>query len=389
MKPNPTNDIKVFVEDKLVTDKGFRIKYSLTVNDAHFRPAIDVLIRKYFIREEGNSIELSHDVLVPLILTDRNKRMAADARAKANRKAWDIAAIGMLLILLASGLVYGRIISDARKLKGILENKNDSLKKAIVRDSVRAQYWEDSVSKQKNLGKAKELMQNNPQIKDLMALLTKDSTKIANWLDSINKANEESMRLKKRSFELQKAINQIRERDSLYRIKIADRVRASTLRLMSRQRDTVMYQPRHMMLPHAKEIYIRDTIYIIKKQIIRDTVKVQECLNNTLTGHLYNSFSKDKGAISHIRIYFIPFKSQNRKIIRESSYFEIATNEEKLKNAQQSASVITDNEGNFSIKDLPPGKYLAKICTFYGGYYIFKKKANTNEIVEWNSSPPY
>ena len=42
--------------------------------DEKIKPGIEVLKRKYFLRDDGKSVELSHDVLAPLIKSDREQR---------------------------------------------------------------------------------------------------------------------------------------------------------------------------------------------------------------------------------------------------------------------------------------------------------------------------
>ena len=80
----PVNE---FVEDKLITDEGYRIKYVMTSADEKVRPGIEVLKAKYFVRDDGKSVELTHDVLTPLIKNDREERRKAVAMAAAKKKA--------------------------------------------------------------------------------------------------------------------------------------------------------------------------------------------------------------------------------------------------------------------------------------------------------------
>ena len=48
----------IFLEDKLITDEGFRTKYAINDIDKTLLPGIDVLKRKYFVREDGKSERL-------------------------------------------------------------------------------------------------------------------------------------------------------------------------------------------------------------------------------------------------------------------------------------------------------------------------------------------
>jgi hypothetical protein len=92
--------VREFLEDKLITTEGFRTKYNLSEKDNYIRPGLGVLQSKYFIREDDNVIELTHDVLAPYIKTDREKRRNRFALATQLRKAvkW------FLIILLLAAL---------------------------------------------------------------------------------------------------------------------------------------------------------------------------------------------------------------------------------------------------------------------------------------------
>ena len=59
---NGSKLLNEFVEDKLITDEGYRTKYGWNELDKNLLPGVEVLKRKYFLRDDGNSIELSHDV---------------------------------------------------------------------------------------------------------------------------------------------------------------------------------------------------------------------------------------------------------------------------------------------------------------------------------------
>ena len=86
-----SNHIKEFIEDNLITDEGYRTRYITSKIDKAILPGMTLLTRKYYLREEGESVELTHDVIVSLVKGDREKRRKAlallEAKRKANRKA--------------------------------------------------------------------------------------------------------------------------------------------------------------------------------------------------------------------------------------------------------------------------------------------------------------
>ena len=45
-------------------------------------------------------------------------------------------------------------------------------------------------------------------------------------------------------------------------------------------------------------------------------------------------------------------------------------------------------DGVYKFYDVQPGKYLVKICTYYGGYYSLTKSAPGNQEVKYEASPP-
>lgn len=99
--PTTAKPVNEFVEDKLITDEGYRSKYALTEQDEKIKPGIEVLKTKYFVRDDGKSIELTHDVLTPLIKRDREDRRKgwamAVAKKKANKRALRIILLALLI----------------------------------------------------------------------------------------------------------------------------------------------------------------------------------------------------------------------------------------------------------------------------------------------------
>ena len=138
----PVNE---FLEDNLITDEGYRSKYSTSEIDKSLLPGIDVLKRKYFIREDGKSIELTHDVLAPIILSDREARRkeiaAAAARKRANKRA---VIIVILALVVAAGIWYliaGKAVNDkneaiAKRVEILKEITKDSISLAGIKDSI-------------------------------------------------------------------------------------------------------------------------------------------------------------------------------------------------------------------------------------------------------------
>src|SRR6185436_15814961 len=81
------NLVKIFIEEKLITSEGYRTRYNLGASDEILKPGINILTSKYLIREDDNVVELTHDVLAPIIKTDREKRRKETALKDVRKKA--------------------------------------------------------------------------------------------------------------------------------------------------------------------------------------------------------------------------------------------------------------------------------------------------------------
>jgi len=135
------NLIKEFIEEKLITTQGYRTKYHLTAHEETLKPGIYILTARYLVREDDNVVELSHDVLAPIIKTDREKRRseleAVAARQRARRKAiklilWAllIAGAAFAISTILSTRAYNAMVDSLEK-KGAAENAILSLNKQI------------------------------------------------------------------------------------------------------------------------------------------------------------------------------------------------------------------------------------------------------------------
>ncbi len=139
--------LQEFIEDNLVTDDGFRTRYIIHKIETALKPGINLLTGKYFIREEGDTIELTHDVIVALVTADRDKRRKALAVAEADRRAKRrVFFISILAILLAiaswlyitheASVKNDQLLATNESLtttNDSLSAKNDSLKDDIAK----------------------------------------------------------------------------------------------------------------------------------------------------------------------------------------------------------------------------------------------------------------
>ena len=147
---NSSKPVNEFVEDKLITDEGYRTKYGLNEIDNNLLPGIEVLKRKYFLRDDGNTIELSHDVLTPLIKDDREQRRKeialAAARAKAKKRAVKIITGSLIFSIIAAAAIWFFTTKTAFKAKDEAEKETVVIKQNITRDSIKLDSVKQRIS---------------------------------------------------------------------------------------------------------------------------------------------------------------------------------------------------------------------------------------------------
>ena len=406
----PVNE---FVEDKLITDEGFRAKYSLTRQDEQVRPGIDILALKYFLRNDGKSVELTHDVLTPLIKTDREKRRKDIAFAAARKKARKRALIIIISALLISAAVawgiWSYITKEAKQAKkeAIQDRKNafDSTQKLIgqlTHDSIKLKSIQDSI-KILSKGKDTDPKSDTPltpaekntydsTLKELQKQYADvkkqyDDLKIAKAaLDNINsrldarvnsfagyqnKTESETNELKKNIG----ALSKLKHDDSIEFKKDMQRLRGD-YDLLKRNFDEYKLQ---FPVTHIDPVNISTKIPSTRPPVVPDT--------NGLQLNLYYSTAKNMPIPGNLKIYLIPDSSYNKKIIREAMLYEIRCNE-NIGNAKNIQTAIFSSK-KYLFPNVPPGKYFIKICAYYGGYYFVTKKGIGNETTsKLDLSPP-
>jgi hypothetical protein len=117
--------VRTFIEDRLLTASGFR--NSCALDDALScpgvtQPVLDELVNSrllaYEDRHRVRRVEITHDVLAPVIRTSRDSRISREALAKAERQKAEAQAkeraarkqlivVGILLILAVAAAIYG------------------------------------------------------------------------------------------------------------------------------------------------------------------------------------------------------------------------------------------------------------------------------------------
>lgn len=189
-----TAAVKEFIEDNLITEEGFRTKYDEKEIPAGVTPGIKTLQQKYFIRQEGKCIELTHDVIATIVKSDRDKRRTAVAVAYANARAKKrsmriiagAVAIG-LIAWGASAVVSKMQIDDAEQQ---VASAKDTLNRLMqVRDSIKNSPLPVRVpekAKDEEAGK-KQLASLTQTISELRTTIVEDSVAFANFRKEANR----------------------------------------------------------------------------------------------------------------------------------------------------------------------------------------------------------
>jgi hypothetical protein len=146
------NPVQKFIEERLINEEGYRTKFASGEIGSDLKPGIDLLQHKYFIREEGPAIELTHDVIAAVAKDDRDRRRKKAAQlhanARAKRKALRIFAIAAGLALItwvASAFIIKREVDTAKDEVKIAGQKADSLYKQIQLEDAQLRLLTDSI----------------------------------------------------------------------------------------------------------------------------------------------------------------------------------------------------------------------------------------------------
>ena len=404
--------VNVFVEDKLITDEGYRSKYAVIEIEEKIKPGVEVLKRKYFLREDANSIELTHDVLVPLIKTDREtrrKKIAVEAaRKRANRRALFIIILSAIAAIFIWYFIAGKAIQDKKDAIQYRNNALDSTQKLIgqlKQDSIKLKSIQDSIKNLRN-GKKTDpksdtshltpaeknkydstLMELQKQyanikkqyddLKDAKAALDNINGKLNARVNSLSgdqsKTESENNELKKNIG----ALSKLKHDDSIEFKKDMQRLRGD-YDLLKRIFDEykLKYPPIPRPDPNPYPPYPPPN----------PTPDVPE--TNGLQLNLYYSTPKNKRVPGNLKIYLIPDSSYNKKIIRKAMLYEIRCDELQLDSAK-GKQIATFANKKYSFHNVVPGKYFIKICAYYGGYYPFTKKVFGNTTTQpLDLSPP-
>jgi predicted nuclease with TOPRIM domain len=407
-KSKPVNE---FVEDKLITNEGYRTKYVLNEQDDKIKPGIEVLKRKYFLRDDGKSIELSHDVLAPLIKDDREQRRKeiafATARVKAKKRAVKIIIGSLIFSILVAGAIWFFTTKKARKDQAEAEKQTVIIKQNIEKDSIKL----DSVKKRINFlvvdkndtNQVPALLKENILLDSTIKTLNQKVKELSDEL-AANKNSSDSMNNQlHQNVEALAKLQYDKNDDSIAFEKKYTQLNTNYTQLTasnaqlttSNTQLTANYNSLKSDLDNSKNDYNAlknkydklngdydllnknyNTLKESKAPPVQNTQSSAAADDNNLQLNLYSS--KNENIPNNLVIYLIPDVSANKKIIKDSKVYDNHYDFTNLNKAQGVKKAIFD--GNvYSFPDVAPGDYFIKICANFGPYKSVTKKAVGDE----------
>lgn len=379
----PVND---FLEDKLITDEGYRTKYSINEIDRTLLPGIEVLKRKYFVREDGKSVELTHDVLAPIIKDDREERRKLFAEKEAKKRANKrFLVIGIIAVLAAVAIwiaIAGKAVHD----------KNEAVtQKAQIEEQIKATT--DSLnSLQDSIGSLRKSLNNgryasnsrnaNSQSDNLQSVFA-DSLKMDSLQNRFAEINSQRSQLK----------NEIALQDAQI-AELLDNKKASAL-LSDQAKSSIEFLQRRVTFDSIKLLDLQQAYAKLSLEFQDYRRKHPELIRpkpviahpeDTNSLKLKVSFEAGKAVPKNLLIYLLPEIKANEKLIKRSKAYEIGC-DPKIENAK-GKKIAEFVNGLYVFYDVPPGKYFLKVCGYYGGYQEYTKTKNGNVNINFDASPP-
>lgn len=401
------NLIKVFVEEKLITTEGYRTRYNLSAGDEALKPGINVLTTKYFIREDDNVVELTHDVLAPIIKSDREQRRKEIATTIERKRARKRALLLLLITFFAAAITYYFVTKKAKadRTTAKQEAAAATLEKRLVTDSVNniRKNMQDSIKVYDKIIKEKKGLLTT--LRDAGIIKTDSSgtdvvdtskiQQISRDLALISKLKKDTeMALRNENEKLRSQLNEKEiELDRLIKLQGISTPAPESNKNITELKNQITalkiklddIQPRYELIKKENDALKieRNT----QRKTIDSLLKLVGNVN--LLGKLYyqnDGISQVKPA--NIPLYLIA-KNKNRRIINNASVYEISCYDKELNGAKASFKTVTDANGNYAFRNIPEGEYLLKICTYYGGFYNIKITDSKKRLERnFDASPP-
>ena len=441
-KKVPGNRVKKFLEENLITSEGYRNKYNLGGNDETLRPAINELNSRYFLREDDNAVELTHDVVAPIIKTDREKRKKDEAFAKLKKRVAIIAALLLLIgfgalaiftnestkaIKAKNNAIDSLRITEAatdlskkemRKFDSLLVYKKDSLETAVInkwknKDSSAAQIarLKNEINRLDSIIKSGYIPENidsnvAAQLKKLegqVQVLKNDSIKLADTIaDKDARLKEidikkielenELKKEKKKSISIQEELD--KKKIELTTLGKANNELSQNNNQLSNLKTEL--EGRTKKLEQDLALSARQ-IADLKQQV--EAAKKNQLANlnasSTFPGNLriqvYDKSGEFKTPITKdtFFVYIIPNNVANKDILEKNKNILLTKDCEEFNNLIQNLAGWQKayyKDGYYYFHDvIQNGKYKIKICNILDGYFNLSMPSPSGEVYWWQN----
>lgn len=393
------NFVKEFVEDKLITSQGYRIKYNLGANDDMLKPGINVLAAKYFIREDDNAVELTHDVLAPIIKTDREKRRKEIERVAYRKKVIKRALIWIIPLLLIAGVVFAILSYKSRQAQLALEKfenamvfKKDSLEQEflkkhppgtqVINGKEPMIYLKDTSLNRQIADLKKDTLAKHFRIQELESEIAKLKAEKQLLEDNLSKKAAEIKILVRDTTILRETI-QIDKVIISTKTKDYDDLKTKYDKLQS---DYKKLWDQYTELLKRDSTERKNTAASIRNIQFPPspcpTIDTKNCLQLAI---YYTKDQKYHPGVNpeNINIYLIPNNDSNTRVIKRAKSYDFYNyNEPELQKAKGSKRAIYC-DGTYYFSNVIPGKYLVKVCTLYGAFKEFNiVKGNERLVID-------
>ena len=393
-----TNPVNEFLEDRLITDEGYRNKYALTERDGKLKPGIEVLKRKYFLRDDGKSVELTHDVLTPMIKNDREKRRKEiavfAARKKARKRATQIITGALVFSALIAGIIWYFTTKKALQDKAIAEKQTVIIKQNIVKDSIKLDSVKtriNDLSVNKNdSGKIFSLLKQNIQFDSTIKTLNQEVKELngelvnaKNSSDSIKNGFVKNMETlsKLKYVDSITSVNDMAQLNNKYTLlntgnaTLTNDYNNLKNDLATSKNANTALQNNYDNLKRDYDLLNRNFNNYKESQAApaNNTPPPPPVDNNSLQVNLYSS--KNEKVPDNVTIYLIPDVSANKEIIKDSKGYEKHCDDAAIQKAEGVKTAVFNNN-EYSFPDVVPGDYFIKVCSYYGPGKFFTKKSD-------------
>jgi len=440
------NRIKIFLEEHLISRDGFRTKYTLSSTDEYLKPGIEILKNKYFIREENKILELTHDVLTPIIKKNRDERRTEIALAEEKKKAWKKAVIITIISLIVGGGAFAIFsIKSAHAISKMIIAQ-DSMAMAIkIKDSVEKDFKiivhkRDSMDRASliNVKDRNEMAARILRLLDEIKLLKAQIIELSNLpiqstgndsiliqdlrskielleIDTLNKSrliNEIDGRLKGIDIEKTNLNNQLRDKeDRIKKLESDRKLLDITVDKFSNENNRLNDELKNLRLQKA-ELEKRITsleqelalnirkINELEKQLNDAKAKILDLINGNnssrypgnLRIQVYDNTGPVKKPITDTvyDIYIIPMNHYNKEIAEKNStilFSKDCSSFNKLLDKFTDEQKAYYKNGYYYFPDvIKNGKYKVKICNILDGYFNLKMPSPDNTVY-WKVNP--